>query len=160
MENIIMLSARDHEADKHKIEETWQDGPVYVLDNRDTLLYQYLDYLYDECGLPVKILYRMRICKQQEFVYGSVTLIQHGVERRPESVAELLDMLGEGEKANIVIETDDRVLLANILQQLIYIDYPITRIDMKLRKEYKDAEKTKRFMDQRALHRLGREERG
>lgn len=147
MENIIMLSARDHEADKHKIEETWQDGPVYVLDNRDTLLYQYLDYLYDECGLPVKILYRMHICKQQEFVYGSVTLIQHGVERRPGSVAELLDMLGEGEKANIVIETDDRVLLANILQQLIYIDYPITRIDMKLRKEYKDAEKTKRFMD-------------
>ncbi len=147
MENIIMLSARDHEADKQKIEETWQDGPIYVLNNRDTLLYQYLDYLYDECGLPVKILYRMRICKQQEFAHGSVTLIQREEERKPGSVAELLGMLDEREKASIVIETDDRVLLANILQQLIYIDYPITRVDMKLRKEYKDAEKTKRFMD-------------
>lgn len=147
MENIIMLPARDYEADKRKIEETWQDGPVYVLDNEDELLYKYLDYLYDECKLPVKILYRMRICKQQKFGRGSVTLIQRGEERRPGSVSELLGVLDEREKAGIVIETDDHVLLANILQQLIYIDYPITRVDMKLRKEYKDAEKTKRFMD-------------
>lgn len=147
MENIIMLPARDYEADKRKIEETWQDGPVYVLDNEDELLYKYLDYLYDECRLPVKILYRMRICKQQRFDRGSVTLIQRSEEHRPGSVSELLGVLDEREKAGIVIETDDRVLLANILQQLIYIDYPITRVDMKLRKEYKDAEKTKRFMD-------------
>lgn len=147
MKNIIMLSARDCEADERKIEETCEDNLVYVLDNRETLLYQYLDYLYDECGLPVEILHRLRICKQQEFTRGSVTLIQRGEERSPGSVAELLGMLDEQERASIVIETDDRVLLANILQQLIYIDYPITRVDMKLRKEYKDAEKTKRFMD-------------
>ena len=147
MENIIMLPAKDYEADRQRIEETWQDGPVYVLDNEKEALHEYLDYLYDECGLPVDILYAMRICKQQELAKGSVTLVQHGEERKPGSVAELLGMLDDQGTASIVIETDDRVLLANILQQLIYIDYPITRVDMKLRKEYKDAEKTKRFMD-------------
>ena len=147
MENIIMLPAKDYEADRQRIEETWQDGPVYVLDNEKEALHEYLDYLYDECGLPVDILYAMRICKQQELAKGSVTLVQHGEERKPGSVAELLGMLDDQGTASIVIETDDRVLLANILQQPIYIDYPITRVDMKLRKEYKDAEKTKRFMD-------------
>lgn len=147
MDNIIMLPARDYEADKRKIEETWQDNPVYVLDDESICLYQYLDYLYDECNLPVKVLYRMHICKQQKFARGSVTLIQSGKQYTPASVAELLRMLDDRERVSIVIETDDRVLLANILQQLIYIDYPITRVDMKLRREYKDAEKTKRFMD-------------
>lgn len=147
MENIIMLPARDYEADRQRIEETWQDGPVYVLDNEKEALHEYLDYLYDECGLPVDILYAMRICKQQKLARGSVTLVQRGEERKPGSVAELLGILDDQGTASIIIETDDRILLANILQQLIYIDYPITRVDMKLRKEYKDAEKTKRFMD-------------
>ena len=147
MDNIIILPATDYEADKKKIEDTWQNNPVYVLDNEKTYLHQYLDYLYDECKLKVKILYRMHICKQQKFDSGSVTLILRGEQHRPKSMVELLGMLDKGEACSIVIETDDRVLLANILQQLIYIDYPTTLVNMKLRKEYKDAEKTKRFMD-------------
>ena len=122
MENIIMLPAKDYEADRQRIEETWQDGPVYVLDNEKEALHEYLDYLYDECGLPVDILYAMRICKQQELAKGSVTLVQHGEERKPGSVAELLGMLDDQGTASFVIETADRVLLAHIQQQLIYID--------------------------------------
>ena len=32
MENIIMLPAKDYEADRQRIEETWQDGgPARIL---------------------------------------------------------------------------------------------------------------------------------
>ena len=44
------------------------------------------------------------------------------------------------------METDDRVQLAFIVQQLIYIDYPLETVDILLRKEEADADKTKRFM--------------
>ena len=58
----------------------------------------------------------------------------------------LINELDGKTDCRIVVETDDRVQLAFIVQQLIYIDYPLETVDILLRKEEADADKTKRFM--------------
>ena len=74
MEHTILLDGTDYTADKTQIEENIKQGPVFLLDEPNTELYQYIDYLYEECGLKSKSLNRLRICKQVLF-QGAVTLL-------------------------------------------------------------------------------------
>lgn len=148
MEHTILLHGIKYAEDKTKIEENIKQGPVFLLDEPKTELYQYIDYLYEECDMKSKILNRLRICKQVLF-QGAVTLLsQQGMELgRPRNMEDLVKQLQPGRHFRLVIENNDRSLLANIVQQLVYINYPITEIDIKLRKEYKDAAKTALFME-------------
>ena len=150
MENIIYLQGKDYHEDKEKIggaflEKNPISAPVFVYVDQNTELHSYIEYLHDECELSNKILSQLKICKEMELA-GNVTLADPGNTWRPSDMGTLLGLLRPGTSYHLVIENNDRVLLANIIQQLIYIDYPIIEIDFKLRKEYKDAYKTQRFM--------------
>lgn len=148
MEHIILLHGINYEEDKALIEDYIRQGGVFLLDEPRTELYQYIDYLHEECGLKAKTLNRLRICREIPF-NGNVTLISaEGIELdKPFSMGNLLKHLQPGTRFRIVVENNSRPLLANIVQQLIYISYPLTEIDMKLRSEYKDAAKTALFME-------------
>ena len=148
MKHTILLQGVDYAADKAQIEGAIGLDPVFLLDEPKTELHQYIDYLHEECDLRTKIINRLRICRQIPFK-GAVTLLSHeGMELdHPHSMEELIQQLEPGTRFRLVIENDDRSLLANIVQQLIYINYPLPEIDIKLRKEYKDAAKTALFME-------------
>lgn len=147
MENTILLHGTNYEADKERIEASACKGAVFLLDEPQTELYQYIDYLYEECGLRTKILNKLRICRQIDFK-GKITLYSSERQElcKPRSMEALLRQLQPGNRFRLVIENNDRTLMANIVQQLIYINYPLTEVNVTLRSEEKDAKKTDRFM--------------
>ena len=147
MNNIVFLYSKDVAAEKAKIEETISDNSIYVLDNKEVELNQYIDCLHDEYELSNKVLHKFRICKEFDCA-GKATLYNASSKQEfsIDKISTLLEKLQEGTYYSLVIEDDDRALLADIMQQLIYIDYPITEIDIKLRKEFKDAARTHLFM--------------
>ena len=63
-------------------------------------------------------------------------------------MSSLINELDGKNSCKIVVETNDRVQLAFIVQQLIFIEYPLEKVDIILKKEEKDAAKTKRFMEE------------
>lgn len=147
---IISLSGTNMAVEKQKIEEEINSGknPIFVLKTESGKLSSYIDWMYDEEELSNKMLNRFMLCKHIEFNDLVTVVVKESEDYRPRNIGELISILLKfNEKyVCIVIENNDRTLLADILQQLIYIEYPINKIDIKLRKEFKDAEKTKRFM--------------
>lgn len=147
MENTILLHGKDYESDKALIESSISHDTIFLLDEPKTKLYEYIDYLHEELGMKSRIINKLRICRQI-FFNGNITLLSGKGEKlsSPHSMKDLLNQLKPGTYYRLIIENNDRPLLANIVQQLIYIDYPLTEIDVKLRSENKDADKTERFM--------------
>lgn len=146
MENIIYLNGKVYVEDKAIIENSIKLNPIFIYKDEETELWQYIDFLHDECDLKNKYLFRLKICKEVYFP-GLVSLYsEKKEEHKPANMGELLKQIDEKSKWHLVIENNDRTLLANIVQQLVYISYPITNIDVKLRSEYKDAAKTALFM--------------
>lgn len=160
MAEIIRLYGRDYAAEKRNIEEAIGADPWFVLDNADACLTldAYISNLFDNYDLGNRELSRLRICTNLAWPKGAVTLIRpayadknsasHDVTcQNPGDMAELLALLMPEAKAYLIIENDDRILLANILQQLIYLDYPIANLDVKLRKEFKDSVRVQMLME-------------
>lgn len=67
-------------------------------------------------------------------------------KRYVNSMLELLKVLDPTKKSMITIENDDRALLAEIMQQLVYIEYNISNFEIRLANEVRDANKTEIFM--------------
>lgn len=154
MENVIVVYGRnevEYEKEKNLIEQNV--GACYVLDNADVKLCQYIEYLHDTLAIRNSILYRLHLCKQI-ILAGNVTYIaqpdggqEAGQPAQPRNMVELLKLLSPGRRASLVFENNDRALLANVLQQLIYIDYPITKLNLMLRSEFGQIARTQKFMD-------------
>ena len=149
-DRIVCLSGENLAEEKQRIEEEIKSGkkPIFILKMENGgKISNYIDNMYDEHGLSNKILTKFMLCKYIDFK-NLVTLVARGNgDYRPQNIEELISILLKFTDVSIVIENDNRTLLADILQQLIYIEYPIDKIDIKLRKEFKDAEKTKKFMN-------------
>lgn len=147
MPSTILLKGINYEAEKEQIEKSASNDTLFLLDNSQTELHQYIDCLHEQYGLRTKILSKLRICRQIVLM-DKITLYSGDGQQlcTPHSMEELLKRLQPGNRFRLVIENDDRTLLANIVQQLVYIDYPLTEINVTLRKEEKDAKRTDRFM--------------
>ena len=148
-DRIISLLGIDMLGEKQRIEDeiNFGNNPIFVLKADGGKLSSYIDWMYDEGGLSNKLINRFMLCKYIEFTNLVTLVVQKNGSYRPGNISELISILLKFNNVCIVIENNDRTLLADILQQLIYIEYPINKVDIKLRKEFKDAEKTQRFMD-------------
>lgn len=144
MKDVILLTGT--EADMDVIRNSGQEA-VFVL-NTPEKRYQlgtYIDELH-KWGLKNKTLSRLRVCVNLQLA-GNVSVCGcDGQKQRPSSIAELLSLLDPGCMCTVTIENDDRALLANVVQQLIYIDYPITQLNVGLARETVDQERTERFV--------------
>lgn len=160
MQPIFVLKGDDIRSEKefieNKIKEFAKNKPIFLLEKEDeknagdkihVKLCDYIDSLHGDFGLKVNILYQLRICHNLAF-NGNITLYQtnRSEPEKPSDMEELLGLLQKGSGATFVFENDSRKDLADVLQQLVYINYPITDISLKLRKEFKDAERTRAFM--------------
>lgn len=147
MNNIIRLFGINYEEDKAIINNSIKENPIYILDNHTIPLYVYIDSLHFDYGVKNKTIHRFKICNDILFENNITLFTRQGKEVcKPKSMEELLRHLNISTHYSLIVENNSRTLMANVLQQLIYIDYPITEINFNLRKEYKDAAKTKRFM--------------
>ena len=120
---------------------------VFVYSGAGTL-YDYIDALYDKGrGLDAEYLYKFKVCYEKKDLLVSYSARNGKRSREIISMSSLVNELDGKNSCKIVVENDDRVQLAFIVQQLIFIEYPLEKVDILLRKEEKDADKTKRFME-------------
>lgn len=119
---------------------------VFVYSGIDTL-YDYIDALYDKGkGLDAEYLYKFKVCYEKKDLKVSYSSRGGKRSRKITSMSELINELDDKTSCRIVVESNDRVQLAFIVQQLIFIEYPLEKVDILLKKEERDADKTKRFM--------------
>ena len=145
MDNIVVLSGTDYESDKELIESEVKNRKIFVLHNQDIKLNLYLDYMFTEFNVKNSDLCKLKICRQFEFERESVSVSIDGKTSYVSSVLSLLQMMDPNKKTVITIENDNRTLLAEIMQQLVYIEYSISDFEIRLRKEVRDAERTDIF---------------
>lgn len=134
--------------DIDEIKREIDDDPsiVFVYSGTQTL-YDYIDALYDKGkGLDAEYLYKFKVCYEKKDLRVSYSARGGKRSREIISMSSLVNELDGKSSCKIVVESNDRVQLAFIVQQLIFIEYPLEKVDILLRKEEKDADKTKRFM--------------
>ena len=134
--------------DIDEIKREIDDDPsiVFVYSGTQTL-YDYIDALYDKGrGLDAEYLYKFKVCYEKKDLRVSYSARSGKRNREIISMSSLVNELDGKSSCKIVVESNDRVQLAFIVQQLIFIEYPLEKVDILLRKEEKDADKTKRFM--------------
>lgn len=143
------LFGEDIQADiaaiKHKLDE--DSGAVFIYSGSGTLCGYIKELNNRGRGLDDEYLYKFKVCYEKKNLYvsyysGKVNGKLIG------SMSELISELDGESKCRIVVEADDRAELADILQQLIYLDYPLNTVDILLRREEQDADRAKRFMNQ------------
>lgn len=118
---------------------------VYILTKSNTLLYSYIGSLGDN-GVNNAIMFKLKICREIKGI--DLSFLRTGKEEQKlTSLSSLLSLL-DGTPCSVIVNDNDRGVLADVSQQLIYIGYPLTAVNIMLRKEAKDAEKTQRFMNQ------------
>lgn len=153
MKNIIGLSGVDGKKDKDCIESNSDNQGIFILMNQKEKLDVYLGFMHEDMGLTNKDLSKLKICRQ--FIFSkeeenvvSVTFLgeDQGQKQYVNSMLELLKVLDPRKKSMITIENDDRALLAEIMQQLVYIEYNISNFEIRLANEVRDANKTEIFM--------------
>lgn len=145
MDNIVVLSGTDYESDKELIESEVKNKKIFILYNQDLKLNLYLDYMFTEFNIKNSDLCKLKICRQFEFERESVSVTIDGKTNYVSSVLSLLQVMNPNRKTVITIENDNRALLAEIMQQLVYIEYSISDFEIRLRKEVRDAERTEIF---------------
>ncbi len=118
---------------------------VYIFTKSNTPLYSYIGSLEDN-GINNAIMFKLKICREIKGI--DLSFLRTGKEEQKlTSLSSLLSLL-DGTPCNVIVNDNDRGVLADVSQQLIYIGYPLTAVNIMLRKEAKDAEKTQRFMNQ------------
>lgn len=153
MENIIGLSGVDGKKDKDCIESNSDNQGIFILMNQKEKLDVYLGAMHEDMGLTNKDLSRLKICRQFIFSKEEENVVSvvfggedQGQKQYVNSMLELLKVLDPTKKSMITIENDDRALLAEIMQQLVYIEYNISNFEIRLANEVRDANKTEIFM--------------
>ena len=153
MENIIGLSGIDGKKDKDCIESNSDNQGIFILMNQKEKLDVYLGAMHEDMGLTNKDLSRLKICRQFIFSKEEENVVSvvfggedQGQKQYVNSMLELLKVLDPTKKSMITIENDDRALLAEIMQQLVYIEYNISNFEIRLVNEVRDANKTEIFM--------------
>lgn len=143
--NYIELSGSCIDGDINEIKEKIDKSNevVFVYSGKDTL-YDYITALANK-GLGPEYLYKFKVCYENKAL--QLSYFRDDIYKKITSISSLVNELNGKSYCRIVIDNDDRVQLAFIVQQLIYIEYPLEKVDILLKKEERDASKTKRFME-------------
>ncbi len=145
----IILEGKDFEKDIETIRDNiCKDSNIIFVYNGGLRLNEYIDYLIDDGdGLDDKDLYVFKVCEEKNDLSVSFTNNSNKQVKKISSMSSLLNELDGLSDCRIVVDNDERNHLSFIVQQLIYIGYPLEKIDILLHKEERDAKKTKIFME-------------
>lgn len=116
----------------------------YALNSPGTKLWSYIDCL-NQNGIDDDVMFRLKICHEIKGLDLSYIADDSEKEEQITSFTALLDKL-DGRNCRVIVNDNKRSTLASVAQQLIYMNYPLPMVNIMLRDEAKDAEKTKRFM--------------
>lgn len=146
--NYIKLNGANVQSDITTIKSNI-DRNVFVFIGHETI-YDYIEKLnssnYADQRLSNEELYKFKVCYEKTGL--DITLIiAHKSDIKISCMSDLINLLDIEKTCRIIINNDSRTDFAFVVQQLIYIGYPLSTVDILLRKDEKDADKTKRFME-------------
>ncbi len=146
--NFIELQGCDIKQDVEIIKRAIDaDKNVVFVYTGSGALYDYIDNLNDKGrGLDDDYLYKFKVCYERKDLQISFGFSEQDAKRIT-SMSDLLKELDGKKPCRIVVENDDRVQLAFIMQQLIFVEYPGDKVDILIRSEARDADKINRFME-------------
>lgn len=147
----IELDGKDIQQDIKLIQEkSKEDSSIVFVYSGEGTLYDYIRFLNDgNRGLKNDDLYIFKLCyekKDLDITYKAIKDGETTRSRKINSMSSLINELDGQMKCRIVVNTDERSDLAFIVQQLIFLQYPLENIDILLKKEVHDASKVNRFM--------------
>lgn len=144
----VFLSGKKIQNDIGMIKAALEEDPevVFVFTHPQIKLFAYIDSLRSN-GLSNDYLYNFKICYEKQNI--NITYIDKNElnGRNLSSISKLVEVLDKKTPCKIIVNDDDRTILADIVQQLIYLGYPVSSVNILLRSEAKDEEKIKRFME-------------
>jgi hypothetical protein len=124
-----------------------EDSNTVFVFSGEEALYDYIENLYNiKDGLDAEYLYKFKVCYEKKKLQVTYSSRNEKQNKEIRSMSSLINELDGKKPCRIVVENNNRVELAFIVQQLIFIEYPLENVDILLRKEERDADKTKRFM--------------
>lgn len=144
---IIKFTGKNIENARQVIVDKVIENPdtIFVLDNKELNLYDYIDQL--QCD--ERVLLRMRMCKEVSPVDLTLRIHNLGEEINVRSVSTLLEKIdiSAGYKYTIIVNDNSRSTLAEVFQQLIYINIPLVNVSIMLRNEIGEKGRLRQFID-------------
>lgn len=143
---LILLNGKDVNSDKELIKKELEenDRVVFVLDN-ECMLYEYIDKL-TEAGLEGYYCFKLSICKEIKNL--DVNFLSYNTKNvHIDKMSKLVKLINKKDKCKIIINNNNRSTLANIVQQLVYLDIPLSNVNVMTKNEEKDIDKTNRFLN-------------
>lgn len=153
MRKIMLLKGQNNVDATSYLSANAVTDPWLVLMNPDLSLHEYLTTLHEDYGLNNSVLSRMKICRYLTWEKGSVSFKQLQIKQRfPADIVELLKLLRESGHPEVIIENDDKILFAELVQQLIYLNFPLKRVYVGLRSERQDRGYVRQLFADAAMH--------
>lgn len=155
--NVILLNGQDIEHDKKLLTNINELGTLFVLNNENIKLYEYIEKL----ELTYADSFKIRICKE---IKGLDLEYHIAGEEKTEEIyllSDLLKIITLDKPSTVVVKGDAdgsrakmekvRTQVSDIVQQFIYLGLPLDKSSLQVvtEKESKDLEKVERF--ERAL---------
>ena len=150
----VELNGNNIPNDINKIRNEFSsETPCVFVYNASGTLHDYIEDLYKN-GLNTEELYKFKICYEKKDLNVSHEASYINEEQKNikkvssiNRISSLINILDPEKECRIVVDNNKRSDLTFIVQQLIFINYPLEKVDILLRKEEKDANRTKRFMN-------------
>lgn len=144
----VSLDGIEISNDVGMIKAALEENPevVFIFTHMETKLFAYIDCLGSE-GTDDSYLRKLKICYGNQDIDITYIDKNHAPGCKITSISSLVKILDKSTQCRIIVNNDSKSTLAYIVQQLIYIAYPLSSATILLKKEAEDEEKIKRFMD-------------
>jgi len=144
----VSLDGNELSNDVGMIEAALEENPeaVFIFTHTETKLFAYIDCLVNE-GLDNHYLYKLKICYENQGINITYTDENHLQGCNITSISQLVKILDKNIPCRIIVNDDRRNTLANIVQQLVYIAYPVSSVDILLKSEADNEDKIQRFTE-------------
>lgn len=124
---------KDEDIIKHSLEVCLPHYPIFII-NKEKVLYRFIE----ELGIYDDILFRLKVVKEIDFTDFSVMLkdkfTEDTLNYNITSLSKLLEIIDENiiNNYNLVIDTEDRGVISEIIQALIYLNI---QLEVMMKKE-------------------------
>lgn len=135
MNKIVHLSGQHDENTKNIIENACIADTIFIVDDLQVQLKPFITDLSDILKIKKNIISNLRICKEISFGNKICVINKNQDKYDLENLSRVIEKLYSDHICDIIIKNNDRSLLADIAQSLIYIDYPLSSINIQLANE-------------------------
>lgn len=143
--NVIILDGKNISSDIKEIYRNINNpNIIFMLDNendKERWLCDYIDslHLQDDC------LYRLRICQEVKNLNVSFGISDSSKYEAFTKMSSIIEKIDDDYTYDIIVNDNNRKMLSEIIQQLIYLNISLDKVRVMTKQEIKDAGKIKRF---------------